>query len=163
MVFWPSPLEGSAGHIPAVLRDMTVPGVHGWTTKLRSVASMVRTVRVEGEIPWGPCRIAWPSVQPMYAAARRWRDEALVNDRSLFDGRRIDGVAAADELIAFYVNNPDLGSGTFASKLKAQLADASDDAIQVAAELLYVHTLVASTTTWSARSKAERNWSGVAG
>src|SRR5664279_6380188 len=116
---------------------------------------MVSTVRVEGEIPWGPCRIAWPSAQPMYVAARHWRDEALVNDRSLFDSRRIDGVAAADDLIAFYVNNPDLGSGTFASKLKGQLADASDDTIQVAAELLYVHTLIASTTTWSARSKAE--------
>ncbi|MET3805076.1 hypothetical protein ABIB25_002076 [Nakamurella sp. UYEF19] len=60
-----------------------------------------------------------------------------------------------NELIAFFVNNPDTGSGTFASKLKAQLADAGDDAIQVAAELLYVHALVASTTTWSARSKAE--------
>lgn len=91
----------------------------------------------------------------MYAAARRWRDEALVGDRSLFDGRRIDGSAAAEELVEFYVNNLDLGSGTFASKLKTQLADASHDTIQVAAELLYVHTLVASTTTWSARSKAE--------
>src|SRR6478609_1534737 len=102
---------------------------------------MVSNVNVEDEIPWGPCRIAWPSVQPMYGAARRWRDHALVQDRSLFDGRRIDGVAAADELIAFYVNNPDVGSGTFVSKLKAQLADASDHTLQVAAELLYLHTL----------------------
>ncbi len=41
------------------------------------------------------------------------------------------------------------------SNFKGQLADASDDAVQVAAELLYVHTLVASTTAWSARKKAE--------
>jgi hypothetical protein len=91
----------------------------------------------------------------MYAAARRWRDEALVSDRSLFGGHQIDGLHASDELVEFYVNNPDLGSGTFVAKLKTQLEGASDAAVQVAAELLYVHALVVSTASWSARKKAE--------
>jgi hypothetical protein len=91
----------------------------------------------------------------MYAAARRWRDEALVDDQSLFGGHHIDGLRAADELVEFYVNNPDLGSGTFVAKLKTQLQGVSDAAVQVAAELLYVHTLAVSTASWSARKKAE--------
>ena len=91
----------------------------------------------------------------MYAAARRWRDEALVSDQSLFGGHPIDGLQAADELVEFYVNNPDVGSGTFVAKLKTQLEGVSDAAVQVAAELLYFHTLVVSTASWSARSKAE--------
>jgi len=107
------------------------------------------------DVRWGRCRIVSPSAQPMYAAAERWRDESLINDLSLFDGRNIDGGQAAEELVELYVNNPDLGSGSFGSKLALQLAPASDDAIQVAAELLYVHALIASTTRWSARSKVE--------
>ena len=109
----------------------------------------------EGDAGWGRCRIAWPSVQPMYAAAARWRDSALVGDASLFDGRQLNTRLATDELVEQYVGSPDFGSGSFVSKLKGQLAEASDDAVQVAAELLYVHTLVASTTAWSARKKAE--------
>ena len=112
-------------------------------------------VSLNDEIPWGPCRISWPSAQPMYAAARRWRDEALVSDQSLFGGHPIDGLQAADELVEFYVNNPDVGSGTFVAKLKTQLEGVSDAGVQVAAELLYFHTLVVSTASWSARSKAE--------
>jgi hypothetical protein len=57
--------------------------------------------------------------------------------------------------VEFYVNNPDLGSGTFVAKLKTQLEGVSPAAVQVAAELLYLHTLVVSTASWSARSKAE--------
>ena len=91
----------------------------------------------------------------MYAAARRWRDEALVSDQSLFGGHPIDGLRAADELVEFYVNNPDVGSGTFVAKLNTQLEGVSDAAVQVAAELLYVHALVVSTASWSARKKAE--------
>ena len=91
----------------------------------------------------------------MYAAARRWRDESLVGDRSLFDGRLIAADAAFQELMQFYVNNPDAGAGTFVSKLRVQLADASNDSIQVAAELLYIHALIAKSASWTARSKLE--------
>ena len=35
----------------------------------------------------------------MYAAAAEWRQLALVEDRSLFDGRPIDGQRVAGELI----------------------------------------------------------------
>lgn len=46
-----------------------------------------------------------------------------------------------------------MGTGTFPSKLRAQLADASPDAVQVGAELLYVHALIANTASWSAKAK----------
>ncbi len=105
------------------------------------------------EIPWGPSRLVYPSAQPMYAAARRWRDEALIGDRSLFDGRTVDGKAAFVELRAHYLENLGVGTGTFPSKLRAQLANASPDAIQVGAELLYVHALIANTASWSAKAK----------
>lgn len=110
---------------------------------------------IDEGVRWGRCRIVNPSAQPMYAAAERWRDESLINDLSLFDGRNIDGSQVAEELVELYVNNPDIGSGSFTSKLAQQLAPASNDAVQVAAELLYVHALIASTTRWSARSKAD--------
>lgn len=91
----------------------------------------------------------------MYAAAQRWRDESMIHDRSLFDGRTLDVDQAASDLLEWYVNNLDLGSGTFVNKLQTQLADVGEDAVQVAAELLYVHALIASTSTWSAAKKAE--------
>lgn len=89
----------------------------------------------------------------MYAAARRWRDEALIGDRSFFDGRTIDGNLAFAELRTHYLENLNTGTGTFPSKLRAQLADANPDAVQVAAELLYVHALIANTASWSAKAK----------
>lgn len=103
----------------------------------------------------GKARVVLPSAQPIYAAARRWRDEALIGDRSLFDGRVIDGAAVTDGLMTHYVNNPEEGEGTFTSKLKFQLRNASPDTIQVAAELMYVHCLITSTDAMKGKSKAE--------
>lgn len=89
----------------------------------------------------------------MYFAAERWRDEALTDDRSLFHGRPMDVRAAGQELMDHFVNNPDLGAGTFVKKLKGQLATVGADAVQLAAELLYVHFLIVSTRAVSSRTK----------
>jgi 5-methylcytosine-specific restriction enzyme B len=98
-------------------------------------------------------RVILPSAQPAYAAALRWRDEALVDDRSLFDGRPIDGLGAAAELRTYFIDQPDAGAGDFRSKLRGQLSSASTDTVQVAAELLYVHTLISSTLAVSSSTK----------
>src|SRR5918993_5557897 len=98
-------------------------------------------------------RVILPSAQPAYAAALRWRDESLVDDRSLFDGRTIDGVGAAAELRTYFIDQPDAGSGDFVSKLRGQLSSASTDTVQVAAELLYLHTLISSTQAISSSTK----------
>ncbi|PTT69619.1 hypothetical protein DBR22_03255 [Arthrobacter sp. HMWF013] len=81
----------------------------------------------------------------MYFAAARWRDECLIGNNSLFSGQSVDGGSAAAELVAAFVEQPDIGDGKFVPKLKSQLANVSTDAVQVAAELLYIHFLIIST------------------
>lgn len=100
-------------------------------------------------------RVVQPSAQAMYAAARRWRDEALVGDQSLFSGRTLDGRLAAAELARDFIAQPDVGEGDFVSKLRRQLASTSGDGVQVAAELLYVHCLVVSTESMKGKTKRE--------
>ncbi len=100
-------------------------------------------------------RIVLPSAQPMYTAAARWRDEALVGDRSLFDGRALDTRRAAEELLNNVVRQPEVGAGSFVSKLQGQLEAVGEDAVQVAAELIYVHCLIASTEALNPRTKAQ--------
>ncbi|MGM0931159.1 MAG: McrB family protein [Actinomycetota bacterium] len=104
----------------------------------------------------GLSRAVRPSVQPMYEAAERWRDESLVGDRSLFSGAEIDGVRAARELIEGFVDQPDLGAGTFISKLRSQLSEAGPEAVQTAAELLFVHFLIMSTAAMKGEKKREQ-------
>ena len=91
----------------------------------------------------------------MYAAAARWKAEALLEDQSLFGGRALDGRGAARELVEAFIDQPDLGGGTFVNKLRTQLAEVSVDAVQVAAELLYVHVLIMSTDAMKGESKRE--------
>ena len=81
---------------------------------------------------------------PIYEVAARWVDAALRRDNSLFTpGRPIWSLANLDELDARYVQNPDLGSGSFEGKLQGQLKGASADAIQLMGEALYVYYLPA--------------------
>jgi hypothetical protein len=50
-------------------------------------------------ISTGQAKVVLPSAQSMYEAAARWRDEALINDRSLYSGQPLDGRAAGRELV----------------------------------------------------------------
>lgn len=93
---------------------------------------------------------------PIYAVAARWVDVALRRDDSLFTpGRPIWSLANLDELNARYVQNPDLGSGSFEGKLQGQLKDASPDAIQLMAEALYVYYLPAHFNIVGATKRAK--------
>ncbi|GAB3267584.1 McrB family protein [Arthrobacter pigmenti] len=98
-------------------------------------------------------REARPSAQPMYKAAARWRDECLIADRSLFSGDEIETVTAVRQLIENFVDQPDAGEGTFISKLEIQLADVDSSAVQMAAELLFVHFLIVSTRAMKGETK----------
>lgn len=98
-------------------------------------------------------RIVFPSAQEMYAAAARWRDESLIGNHGLFSGQPIDGGSAAAELVSAFVEQPDIGDGTFIPKLRSQLADVSTETVQVAAELLYVHFLIISTEAIKGETK----------
>ncbi|KGM14428.1 McrB family protein [Cellulomonas bogoriensis] len=88
-------------------------------------------------------RMPYPSAQPAYAAAALWRDRCLRDDLSLFSEERGSTLEQAQELVRDFVDQPDVGSGTFHGKLAVQLANSSPGAVQLAAELLYVHLLIA--------------------
>jgi 5-methylcytosine-specific restriction enzyme B len=68
----------------------------------------------------------------------------------LFDeAHRTATVETVDGLYAAFVERPDLGKERFLVKLQGQLADQSADVVQLAAELLYFHLLIASPQTMS--------------
>lgn len=84
------------------------------------------------------------SVAVVYAAADRFVDAALRTDGSLFtSGVGIWTKANLDDLHARFVAQPDESSDAFLVKFQRQLKDAPDATIQLAAEALYVHFLVA--------------------
>lgn len=100
-------------------------------------------------------RMPYPTARPVYAAASRWRDECLLNDRSLFSGGPGSTPAQGEELVRDFVERPDTGSGSFTSKLKDQLAATSPGAVQLAGELIYVHLLIARSDVIGGSKKRE--------
>lgn len=104
----------------------------------------------------GHTRLVVPSAQEMYSAAERWRGESLVAGRSLFSGEELNALEAANELMEHFVEAPDTGPGTFISKLREPLAEVSDDAVQLAAELLYVHFLIMTSGAMKGQSKRQQ-------
>ncbi|MGQ4533710.1 McrB family protein [Dermabacteraceae bacterium P13115] len=70
---------------------------------------------------------------------RRLRDTALLGGRSLLDGSRIWNADNFTELDRYYCQQPDDSADTFDTKLRRQLAGASQEAVQLFAELYAVH------------------------
>jgi 5-methylcytosine-specific restriction enzyme B len=80
----------------------------------------------------------------IYAILERWVADCLVEDGSLFTpDRRIWTLAGFEELRRAFTEHPDESSDPFLTKLRRQLADENDLLVQLFAELLYVHLLVA--------------------
>ncbi|MDO8147516.1 AAA family ATPase [Isoptericola sp. b515] len=88
-------------------------------------------------------RMPYPTAQPIYEAMARWRDVALLDDRSLFSGEPGSTLADGEALVRDFVRRPDTGSGDFLTKLRSQLTGSPHGAVQLAAELLYIHLLIA--------------------
>ena len=57
------------------------------------------------------------------------------------DAARRSRISTADDLLQRFVNAPELGASSFTEKLGRQLADAPQETIQLAAELVYLHPL----------------------
>ncbi|MFD5091000.1 McrB family protein [Amycolatopsis thailandensis] len=91
----------------------------------------------------------------MYAAAQLWRDRCLLDELSLFEDDRVSTLENAEILVRDYVLQPDLGEGTFRGKLRGQLATSSPGAVRLAAELLYVHLLIARSSAIGGQKKLE--------
>ena len=89
-------------------------------------------------------RVHAPEVQTVYEAAQRFVDAALLSDDSLFTpGQPIWTPPVLDDLHARFVEQPDTSPDAFHVKFRRQLEGASPATIQLAAEVLYVHFLVA--------------------
>lgn len=71
-------------------------------------------------------------------AAAHWRDTALLGEASVFTDKKIWTLQSLATLDQYYVRRPDEGEGTFHEKLQQQLAPAGADAIQLAAELMWL-------------------------
>ena len=104
--------------------------------------------------------------EPILAAARSWASRCLEDDGSLLvDGRALWTEENALVLRRDFVERPDLGSGTFQGKLRAQLAGSGPAATQLAAEMIWALLLFQSNIT--PRRKRENvsevwSWSGEA-
>ncbi|WP_328617100.1 hypothetical protein OHS18_12630 [Amycolatopsis sp. NBC_00355] len=101
-------------------------------------------------------RIPCPSAQPVYAAVALWRDRCLLDDLGLFNDNRVSTLGNIEVLVRDFVQQPDLGEGTFLSKLRGQLTAAPPGAVQLAAELLYVHLLIARSSTIGGAKKLQQ-------
>jgi 5-methylcytosine-specific restriction protein B len=100
-------------------------------------------------------RVPYPSAQPVYAAAALWRDRCLLEDRALFEDRPGSTVSDGQELVRDFVEHPVIGADDFITKLRGQLDRSSVATVQLAAELLFIHLLIARSDTVSGRRKRE--------
>lgn len=83
------------------------------------------------------------SDERIYSAAQAIVAAGLAADDSAFTpGRPVWTAANARDLHERFVDQPDLGKGSFTTKLKGQLADAPPDTAQLMAELTYLHLLL---------------------
>ena len=88
-------------------------------------------------------RMTRQGAEAIYAAAERLRTQALAQGKSLFDEHaRVWAPQTFSELRERFVDSPDVSKRSFDDKLADQLANSSPEAIQLMAELLYVHLLV---------------------
>src|SRR5215210_4447744 len=86
-----------------------------------------------------------PNTAPVYEAVRRWRAAALTADDSLFTpGVPVWSSSTADDLHRRFNLQPDESSSSFMEKFQRQLAGASRLTVQLAAEIFYIHLVVAN-------------------
>src|SRR5690606_34549052 len=84
----------------------------------------------------------------VYEVVRTVAERCLLDDGSLFTpGARVWTVENFESLRRHFVDRPDEGSERYIDKLRGQLSGASDDAIQLMAELHFVHLLLPINVT----------------
>ena len=93
----------------------------------------------------------------IYAAAQRWVDAALRSDDSLFTpGRPIWTLDTINDFRERFDSSPEEKKGSFLDTLEWQLSGAPPDTVQLAAEILFVHYLIATPRTISGDTKREQ-------
>jgi len=95
-----------------------------------------------------------PAQKAVYGVFQLWIQQALKSDGSIFTpGKPVWSVANLDALNRDFVEKPDLTKDTFIEKLERQLQHSSDGAVQLCAEMLFLHLLI--TARVGAASKLE--------
>ena len=90
----------------------------------------------------------------VYDAAQLWVDAALRKDESLFTpGQPIWSLHNLNDFHQRFVGQPEVPGNSFIEKFERQLAGAPSTTIQLAAEVLYVHYLIAGPYAISAETK----------
>ena len=107
--------------------------------------------------------ISQRDVTPILDAAQTWATKCFVGDGSLFSGESLWRAELIGELIARFVDNPDLGTESFLEKLQKQLLGAPPQGIRLMAEMLWL--LILFQTRMLAKTKRENilsvwGWSG---
>lgn len=99
----------------------------------------------------------------IYEAAERWKERCLLRDGSIFGAASLWTSEHISGLIRHFVENPDEGNQSFEEKLKKQLEVVSQEATQLAAEMLWVMMLFPSNITKARKVELVRTvwgWSG---
>ena len=76
-------------------------------------------------------------INPIFKAAERWRDEALLAGGSVFSDRSVWSDENIEAMNQHYVDNLDEGEGNFMTKFERQLEEAPVEAKQLAAEMMW--------------------------
>lgn len=93
-----------------------------------------------------------PSKRIIYEAAQEFAREALRSDGSLFQpDRSVWSANTLDDLYLRFNLSPDETSDTFEQKFRRQLEDAPTETIQLAAEVIFVHFLIAKDISATAK------------
>lgn len=88
-------------------------------------------------------RCNYEGAEYIYQVAERFKETALLaTDSLLTPGRPVWTAESLEELHQRFVLQPDTSKLSFEQKLAKQLTDASDDAIQLMAEIILVHLLI---------------------
>jgi 5-methylcytosine-specific restriction protein B len=99
-----------------------------------------------------------PNAARIYDAAARFRSEVLRADGALFTpGTPVWTRTNLDDLYERMIGRPDVSGDKFEEKLERQLAGAAPAVIQLAAEALYVHLLIANDMRRETKVSVVRN------
>jgi 5-methylcytosine-specific restriction protein B len=98
-------------------------------------------------------------------AAAQWKERCLIRDGSILTDRPLWTPENIAQLDRYFVQNLDYGEGGFWDKLKAQLAPATPQAKQLAAEMFWVLYLIVSRESMHGETKRLQirriwEWSG---
>jgi 5-methylcytosine-specific restriction enzyme B len=106
--------------------------------------------RKEPEVP----ELTSEEVELVHGVARRIVSAGLESDDSLFTpGRAVWTAGNVDELYRRFVQRPLEGAGSFLDKLRQQLGGGGQEAIQLAAELVYLHLLIQRDMTGATKRR----------